>query len=95
MVQEISKNIAQKHQDEKIISIMHGMTCEKDFQCCRSDSERSYHTKDFAGIYSIVECLDQTETYCKFKMPFSDMYNLCTCPVRVHITKKLGVKKTL
>ena len=95
MVHEIIKNSVQKHQDEKIISIMQSMTCEKDFQCCRSDSGISHHTKDIAGIHSIVECLDQTGTYCKFKMPFSDTYNLCTCPVRVHLTKKSGIAKPL
>ena len=95
MVQEISKNILQKHQDDKIKSIMQNMTCEKDFQYCRSDSVNNHHTKDIVGIHSIVECLDQTETYCKFKMPFSDIYNLCTCPVRVHITKNLAPEKTL
>ena len=95
LMQGTSTDMAKKHQDKKISEIMQSMTCEKDFHCCRSDSGGTHYTKDITGIHSIVECLDQSGTYCKFKMPFSDRYNLCTCPVRVHITKHAVIGKTV
>jgi hypothetical protein len=70
---------------EKIIA---GMSCPKDFKCCRSNLSQLCKAKDI-GLESFLECLEENPRDCEFSISYGYSY-YCRCPVRVHIAKELS-----
>lgn len=70
---------------EKIIA---GMSCPKDFKCCRSNLSQLCKAKD-VGLESFLECLEENPRDCEFSISYGYTY-YCRCPVRVYIAKKLS-----
>ena len=76
----------QKKQIEEIIS---RSECPKDFKCYKSDFSEVCKASNI-GLGGFVECLEQNGNLCNFSMPFGKSY-LCTCPLRIYISKELNI----
>ena len=90
MVRKVTAKDIRKLSDRRLESIMKGMTCKKNFSCVKASSRNHALTKNLPGVPLMVECLDRRKKRCQFKLPFDDVHNICTCPVRVYVTKKLS-----
>jgi len=90
MVRTVTAKDIREKRDKRLESIMKGMICKKHFSCVKSPSKNHALTKNIPGIPFMVECLDRRKKRCQFKLAFNDAHNVCTCPVRVYVTKKLS-----
>ena len=72
----------------KIFDIMEKMKCLKDFSCRASGFENLCEARNF-GLDDYLECLEANPLDCGFKLPFGKG-NLCKCPARVAIAKRLN-----
>jgi hypothetical protein len=78
MDEDITKGI------EEIIA---ELRCEKDFICYKSGYEILCRAIDIP-FESYYACLEENARDCKFAVPFGGN-NLCECPLRIYIAKKL------
>jgi hypothetical protein len=72
---------------EQIEEIMAQMECEKDFACHKCGFEKICKAGDW-GLPDYVECMEEEQTMCQFKVPFGDGV-FCRCPLRVYVAKNL------
>ena len=83
-----------KEEDKKrIIDIIDGMHCPKDFLCVEFGFERLCKVKDI-GSENHLLCLHNKKNIIKQVYPCiftirCDNTNFCQCPLRVYIAKKL------
>ncbi len=73
---------------ELIEEIMPGMQCSKNFQCAESGFENLCKARDFWDK-NYLECLETSSVSCEYALPVANG-NLCQCPLRVYLGKKLG-----
>jgi hypothetical protein len=73
---------------ELIEEIMPGMQCSKKFHCAESGFETLCKARDFWNE-NYLECLDSSGDSCEYALPVANG-NLCQCPLRVYLGKKLG-----
>ena len=73
-----------KNEIEEIIA---QFKCPKDFQCYKSGFEVLCNAVHIP-FESYFACMEENARDCKFAVPFGDA-NLCECPLRVYIAKKL------
>jgi hypothetical protein len=71
---------------QKILKIIDGIQCPKDFECYKSGFENLCEMKDI-GLDSFLECLDKEASSCTFSVSFG--INYCKCPLRIYIAKEL------
>ena len=76
-----------QEQKKQIEEIMAGMECDKDFKCYEAGFEHICKARDW-GLPDYVDCLEDSITMCKFKVPFGDGV-FCRCPLRVYVAKEL------
>jgi hypothetical protein len=72
---------------QKIEEMIGHMQCPKDFNCAKNGLTGLCKARDF-GLYSYLECLEDSPSQCTFALPFGNTY-FCECPLRVYIEKKL------
>jgi len=73
---------------ELIEEIMPGMQCSKKFHCAESGFETLCKARDFWDAKSL-ECLETSSVSCEYALLVANG-NLCQCPLRVYLGKKLG-----
>jgi len=78
-----------EEQKKRIEEIMAGMECEKDFECYKSGFKKIGRAKN-EGLLGYVECLEDPDRLCKFKVPFRDSV-FCKCPLRVYVARELQI----
>jgi hypothetical protein len=72
---------------KKILKIIDGIQCPKDFECYKSEFEHLCKIKDI-GLDSFLECLDKEANGCTFSVYFGGTH-YCRCPLRMYIYKEL------
>jgi len=74
-------------QRAEIEEITQGLTCSKDFKCCKSGFDVVCKAVDI-GFESLLECSQDNKEWCRFQVHISNL-RFCTCPLRVYIVKNL------
>jgi hypothetical protein len=72
---------------KKILDIIDGMSCPKDFACAESGFEVLCKALTI-GIDSYLECRDEKPWECRFSFSFGNSY-FCSCPLRIYLAKHL------
>ena len=72
-----------------IKQILGSMQCSKDFRCTRVKVEELCMARDI-GLDDCLECLEANPSDCDFSFLSSGPV-LCKCPLRVHLTKTVGL----
>jgi len=73
-------------QKKEVEKIMASMDCPCDFECFKSGF-KNLCKAEYHGLGDFANCLEKSETICKFKMPFG-FGVFCTCSLRVYIAKQ-------
>jgi hypothetical protein len=79
--------IMEEDQRKEVEELIGQMQCSKDFRCYQSGLEVRCKAKDI-GIELFLECLEENPQKCSFSFRIAST-NLCQCPLRVYIAKKL------
>ena len=77
----------EEDQRKEIEEIMGEVQCPKGFICYESELETLCRARDI-GIELFLECLEENPPKCPFSVRIAST-NLCQCPLRVYIAKKL------
>ena len=72
-----------------IKQILGQMKCPLDFRCTKDGCEHVCMAKD-VGLDHLLECLETDPPDCGFSLQ-SNSAVLCECPLRVYLTKTVGL----
>ena len=72
-----------------IKQILGQMKCPLDFRCTTAEYRHICRAKDI-GLDHFLECLETDPPDCGFSVP-SDGSMLCKCPLRLYLTKTVGL----
>ena len=73
----------------KTKEILGSMSCSKDFRCTRVADQVVCKARD-VGLDGFLECLEVNPSACEFSVLSGDPV-LCECPLRVYLTKTVGL----
>ena len=73
---------------KEIRNLIGNLECLLDFECLKSGVEKACKAKD-VGLKEYLECLEDDASHCSFLVSYGSVY-FCSCPLRVHVCKKLG-----
>jgi hypothetical protein len=73
---------------DEIYKIMEEMECPDDFSCYKTGFKNLCKARNF-GIESILECLEEDPTICKFSLEYGHLF-FCKCPLRAFIANRLN-----
>ena len=76
-----------QEQRAQIDEIIKGLSCSKDFRCCKSEFDDLCKAVDI-GFESILECSEDNIRACRF-LVFIGNLRFCTSPLRNYIAKNL------
>ena len=72
-----------------IKEILGSMKCSQDFRCIKAGYQHVCKAKD-VGLENFLECLEPDPWDCELSTQFRSSV-LCKCPLRVYLTKTVGM----
>ena len=76
-------------QIQRIKKILGSMSCSQDFRCMKAGYQDVCKAKDI-GLDNYLKCLEPEPWECEFATQCRSSV-LCKCPLRVYLTKNVGM----